>query len=103
MAERHYQSKLIKDIKKLIPGCVVIKNDPNYIQGIPDLIILYRDRWAALEVKVEEGAPSQPNQDYYIQQFGEMSYASYIYPEIEGRVLSELQHAFGIKGQTRVS
>ena len=42
---------IIKKIKEMLPGCIVMKNDPNYIQGIPDLLILYRDRWAALECK----------------------------------------------------
>ena len=61
--EREYQAKLIKRIKELLPGCVVMKNDPEYIQGIPDLTVLYHDKWATLEVKREKNAKHRPNQD----------------------------------------
>ena len=44
MLERDYQSHLIKRIKALLPGCVVLKNDSSYLQGIPDLVIFYGDR-----------------------------------------------------------
>ena len=45
--EREFQAKLIKEIKNKYPGCMVLKNDPNYIQGVPDLLILHGKRWAA--------------------------------------------------------
>jgi hypothetical protein len=92
--ETKYQSDLIKKLKFLFPGCVVIRNDPNQIQGIPDILILYRDKWAALEVKRSESERRQPNQEYYVEEFGKMSYASFIYPENEERVLGELQRSF---------
>ena len=38
--EGDFQSKLIKEIKTIFPGSFVLKNDPNYIQGFPDLLIL---------------------------------------------------------------
>ena len=94
LRESAYQHKLIKKLRKTFPGCVVNKNDPNYIQGFPDLTVLYEDRWAALEVKNREKAPHQPNQDYYIQKLNKMSYASFIYPENEKEVFSDLQQAF---------
>jgi hypothetical protein len=56
VAENKYQAKLIKKLKRLFPGCVVLKNDSAYIQGMLDLTVLYRDRWATLEVKDHEGA-----------------------------------------------
>lgn len=91
MLERNFQARLIKKIKKRFPGCVVLKNDPNYIQGIPDLIILFNDKWAALEVKQSENAKHRPNQDYYVKQLGEMSYAAFVSPENEKEILDELE------------
>lgn len=96
MREATYQAGLIKRIETLIPGCVVLKNDPREIQGIPDLLVLYKDRWAVLEVKISHGAKVQPNQMYYIETLGAMSYASFINPDNEEAVLDELQQAFGL-------
>lgn len=93
--ERDFQSKLIKEIKQRFPGCVVMKNDPNYIQGIPDLTILYNDRWAALETKRSLGATHRPNQDYYVTKLDRMSFSRFICPENKEEVLGELQSAFG--------
>lgn len=95
MTENEYQSKLKKKIEALLPGCYVLKNDPTYIQGIPDLLILYRDRWAALEVKRSAKEKHQPNQDYYIETFSQWVYSSFIFPENEEEVLHELQQALG--------
>lgn len=103
MSERQYQSYLIKKLREMFPGCLVIKNDPSYIQGIPDLIILYRNKWAALEVKLSEGSESRPNQAYYVELMGDMGFASYIYPENEDEVLNELQRAFRFSGKARFS
>ena len=89
--ERDFQAKLIKELKQIFKGCIVMKNDSSYIQGIPDLIILYRDKWAALEVKKSATAHHQPNQEYYVELMDEMSYASFIYPENKEEVLYELQ------------
>lgn len=92
--ENAFQAALIKDVKALFPGCVVLKNDPNYIQGFPDLTILYKDRWAVLECKKSLSASKRPNQAYYVDMLGEMSYASFICPENREEVLDELQQAF---------
>ena len=89
--ERDFQAKLIKELRMIFKGCIILKNDPNYIQGIPDLIILYNDRWAALEVKKSEHAPHRPNQEYYVDLMNEMSFASFIYPENKEEILYELQ------------
>lgn len=88
--EPDYQSYLIKKIKEYLPGCIVLKNDPNYIQGIPDLSVFYRSKWAFLEVKLTEDSNHQPNQDYYIYQASVMSFGSFIWPEIEDAVLTDL-------------
>lgn len=91
MLEREFQSKLIKKIKALFPGCIVLKNDPNYIQGFPDLLILYNEKWAALECKASAHATTRPNQEYYVNVLSKMSYSSFIFPENEEEVLNELQ------------
>lgn len=94
MIESEFQASFIKELKKEFPGCIVLKNDPNYIQGIPDLLVLYRDKWAALEVKKNEDAPHRPNQDYYISIMNGMSFAKFVYPENKEETLNELQRTF---------
>jgi hypothetical protein len=89
--ERDFQARLIKELKQIFKGCIIMKNDSSYIQGIPDLLILYRDKWAALEVKKSKTASHRPNQEYYVELMDEMSYASFIYPENKEEVLYELQ------------
>ena len=103
MTENKYQAKVIKKLKRMFPNCIIMKTDPSYQQGFLDLIILYEDSWAALEIKASESASSQPNQDYYVERLGEMSFAAYIYPENEEEVLSALQQAFKSPRRARVS
>ena len=91
--ENHFQSDLIKEIETMLPGSMVLKNDPNHIQGIPDLTILYKDRWATLECKKSSKATHQANQDYYVETMNNMSYSAFIFPENKQEVLNELQHA----------
>ena len=79
----------------MFPGCVVLKNDPNYKQGIPDLLILYKNHWAALECKKSSSASVRPNQSYYIDILQEMSFAKFICPENKKEVLNDLKRAFG--------
>jgi hypothetical protein len=103
MNERTYQARLIGRIRKRFPECTILKNDPSYIQGIPDILILFRNRWAMLEVKMEAESAQQPNQDYYVGKFNEMSFASFINPSNEEEVLNDLQSAFGLTREARVS
>lgn len=103
MTENVYQGKLIKKLKRMFPGCVILKNDSSYIQGMLDITILWEDRWAVLEVKAEENAPHQPNQDFYQRKLNEMSFSAFIYPENEEGVLAALQEAFSSRGSTCVS
>ena len=103
MKESDFQAELIKELKKEFPGCMVLKNDPNYIQGIPDLLILYRDRWAALECKKEKNAKHQPNQDYYIVKMDSMSFARFIYPENKEEILNELQRSLRVRRASQLS
>ena len=88
--ERDFQPKLIKEIKEILPGCILMKNDSSYIQGIPDLLILYKNKWATIEVKKSANAPKRPNQEYYVDKMDEMSFSRFIYPENKDQVLDEL-------------
>lgn len=96
MKESAFQAKLIREIKKRFPGAIVLKNDPNYIQGFPDLTILYKDRWAVLEIKQSEKASHQPNQDFYILQTDKMSVGRFVYPENMMEVLDDLARSFQV-------
>ena len=100
--ESSFQAALIRELKEIFPGCVVLKNDSAYIQGIPDILVLYRNKWAALECKRSANASHQPNQDYYVEQLNEMSFASFIFPENKELVLHELQQAFESTGSSCV-
>lgn len=91
--ENEFQAKLIKELKEMFPGCVVLKNDPTYIQGIPDLLILYNGRWASLECKRTTDSRKRPNQEYYVEKLDSMSFARFIFPENKEEVLNELQQA----------
>ena len=93
--ESKFQSSLKNKIQTMMPDAVILKNDPTYKQGIPDLIILNHGRYAALECKRSENAPHQPNQDYYIDILGNGGYASFVYPENEVEVLNQLRSYFG--------
>lgn len=94
MRESNFQARLIKDLKKLFPGCIITKNDPNYIQGIPDLTIFYKDKWATLECKQKENAKQQPNQEHYVEKMNKMSFSRFIFPENKEEVLHDLQRSF---------
>lgn len=98
MLENRFQEKLIVKLEQLFPGCLITKLDANHIQGIPDLLILYGQRWAILECKKSEddmrkSMIKNPNQRYYVTMLNGMSYCSYIYPENEKEVLYEVQQA----------
>lgn len=94
MNETEYERKLKKRIRELFPGCEILKNDARQRQGLPDLLILYNNTWAMLEVKVKEGARLQPNQVHHINRYNQMSFASIIFPENEEAVLDALQSTF---------
>jgi len=103
MKESKFQSDLIKELKERFPGCMVMKNDSSYIQGIPDLLILHNDKWAALECKRSSNSKKQPNQEYYVNKMNEMSYAQFVSPENKEEVLDGIQRSFESKGKARVS
>lgn len=92
--ENKYQSELIKKITTLFPQSMVLKNDPNYIQGVPDLLVLCDERWAMLEVKASAEASHRPNQEYYIEKLEYMGFARFVYPENEEEVIRDLNQYF---------
>lgn len=94
MLENKFQANLIKEIKNRFPGCIVMKNDSSYIQGIPDLLVLHKNKWASLEVKKSANAKRQPNQEYYVDKMNDMSFSRFIYPSNKEEVLNELFETF---------
>lgn len=94
MLEREYQPLLIKRLRREFPGCVVLKNDTDYMQGVPDLTVLHGPFWGMLEVKGSADAPNQPNQEFYVEQFNEMGFADFVHPGNEVEVIRELRRAF---------
>lgn len=94
MKESEFQANLKKELKAMFPGCIVTKLDSGDIQGIPDLLILWNDKWATLENKKSAKARKRPNQDYYVNRMNEMSFSRFIYPENKEEVLDELRKAF---------
>jgi len=101
MLERDYQAQLIKELRHRFRGCIILKNDTDYLQGMPDLTILFKDKWAMLEVKASEDAPCQPNQEYYVDEMNNLSFAAFIYPENEDDVLTALALKFKPRRQAR--
>ncbi len=93
--ESGFQDRLINKLKDLFPGCMVFKMDQ--IQGIPDLLVLYKNKWASLECKRSAGAKRQPNQEYYVGKMNEMSFSRFVSPENKEEVLNELQQVFAEK------
>lgn len=92
--ESRFQSKLIKTLEEMFPDCIILKNDANLRQGIPDLVILWRNKWALLECKRSATAPERPNQDWYVAKAARLSFGAFIYPENAEEVLNALEQTF---------
>ena len=95
--ESDYQSDLIDKITNRFPGAYVLKNDSSYIQGIPDLTVLWKKKWATLEVKKSKEDYEKdftPNQHYYVDDMNSLSFSSFIFPEIEQEVLDAMEQSF---------
>lgn len=103
MLESAFQSALIKELKKRFPGCIILKNDPRYKQGIPDLLFLYKNKWAALECKQSKSSKHQPNQDHWVELMNNMSFAKFIYPENKEDVINEMEQSLKLRRNTRNS
>lgn len=102
MLESRFQAELIKKLRELFPGCLILKNDASYLQGIPDLAIFYGDRWAMLEVKRSAASEYEPNQEYYLDLLDSLSFARRIDPSNEEDVLRALQFALKPRRNSRV-
>lgn len=98
MLERDYQPRLIERLKAIYPGCFVLKTDSSQRQGMPDLVILFEDKWAVLEVKRSGAASYRPNQSFYCMMLDKMGFARTIFPENERQVLRELTEYFDLGG-----
>ena len=91
--ESGFQDSLRKELMKILPGCMIFKMEQ--IQGIPDLLVLFKDKWFSLECKRSANATKQPNQEYYVEQMNNMSFSRFIYPENKEEVLDEIRKTFG--------
>ena len=92
--ESKFQKEFIDEAKVRYPGCVALKNDSSYIQGFPDWTLLYKNKWAVLEMKKERGARKQPNQEYYVNMLDGMSFSRFVFPENKDEVFKELDIFF---------
>lgn len=101
--ESKFERALVRELLRLYPGAFILKNDANLIQGFPDRLILFEDRWAAFEVKADETSGHRSNQDYYVDILNQMSYAEFVYPNNKERFLYELQQALRAPRRARVS
>lgn len=97
-AEGRFKQDTLEEIRDLFDGCIILQGNAEYTQGIPDVLVLFNRRWAALEFKRSADASHQPNQDYYVDLMDRMSFAAFIYPENKGDVLHALQRSFRYKG-----
>lgn len=103
MLESKFKANLRKKLSEIFPGCILLSIDPNDIQGMPDLLMLYENKWAALETKRSKTASRRPNQSYYVDMLNDMSFAAFIFPENEEVILDDLQRTLRSRRPTRVS
>lgn len=101
--ESQFQADLMDELHEIFPEAIIMKTDPNYIQGLPDILILNGDRWASLECKRSEDAPRRPNQEYYVNKMNQMSYSNFVYPENREEILDELQQSLRPNRKARLS
>ena len=71
MLENKFKTKPIKEIRERLPGAIVLHINPPP-QGLPDPLVLNRERWAALEGYTETNSSHRPNQDYWIEKMNGM-------------------------------
>lgn len=97
--ESEFQSKLVKELQELIPECLVLVKPGFYVQGFPDLMVLYKTQWVALECKRKTPTRDddyEPNQEWWIRELDEMGYAAMICPENRKEIIDEVFRTFGI-------
>ena len=103
MLESRFKTDLKRELEERLPGCIILPGDSSCTQGIPDILVLYKKRWAALEGKRSLTASKRPNQDYYVEKMNDMSFAAFICPENRVEVLDDLQQALSPRRATRTS
>lgn len=90
--ESEFQANLIKRIKmEFGNNVIVLKNDPNYLVGFPDLTVLGKKRYAVIECKREAHASRRALQEYYVDKANRLSYGAFAYPENEDEVIEDLR------------
>lgn len=94
MLEKDFQPKLIRAIKDRFPGCTVMKTDPRQIQGIPDLLVLHKDKWALLETKAWCSSKKRPNQDFRVNHYNQLSFSAFVNPTNMEDVLNDMERSF---------
>jgi hypothetical protein len=94
--ESEFAFNLKQELRHRFPGCFIIKLDANQFQGIPDLLFLWGRYWAILETKRGPRSVRQPNQEYYVGLFDEMSYSAFVNPLNYHEVLDDMERAFGL-------
>jgi len=101
--ESNFKSRVVKEIRnEVLPGCILTTGNSASVQGIPDVFIVYYDKWAMLEFKRAPDSIHQPNQDYYVDMLNGWSFAAFIFPENEEEVLRDLQHSLRPRRSARV-
>ena len=101
--ESGFQASFIRHLRELFPDAIILKNDANYLQGVPDILVLIGPRWCAFECKMRPTSPQEANQGYYVTLMNEMSFATFVWPGNEKDILDELQRAFKPRRAARVS
>lgn len=95
MRESTFRTGFIRKLRLLSPDIFVEFADPSRVNGIPDLIIFYRDKHARIETKRSKNASKRLHQEHYIQLFNSYGvYSTFLTPENEEEVLNELRRYF---------
>jgi len=100
--ESKFKRDVREEIEALFPGCIIIKGNSSEVQGIPDMLVIWHERYAFLEFKRSANEIHQPNQDWYVGLLDEWSFAAFIYPENKEEILDALQLSFSSRRKTRV-
>lgn len=95
MNESQFRTNFIKKLKKISPEIFVEFADPGRVNGIPDLIIFFKNKHARIETKKSKNASKRQHQEYYINLFNSYGvYSTFLSPENEEEVLNELRRYF---------
>ena len=97
MSEATFRTKWLNKFKKLSPDIFIEFADPKRKNGIPDVIIFYKKKYARLETKRSKNASKRLHQQYYIDYFNSQGiYAAFLTPENQEEVYNALRRYFKI-------